>query len=532
MSRTNPTGHPAAGRGDAAQHRVPPGIRAVIADLDGVLTRTARLHALAWKRMLDEVLARRRERGEEHEDFTQEDYERLVDGKPRDEGLESFLRSRGISIAQGSPDDEPGAETVRGLGKRKNELFHQLLESQGIELYRRSIDAIRRFEEAGLLTAVVSSSRNCAAVLAAAGLEDFFDARVDGRTAAEEGLAGKPAPDLFLRAARELGVDAGRCIVVEDSTAGVEAGRRGGFGLVVGIDHGGRRAELERAGAEVVVEHLGQLELAPERRDGEAPPSALEHFTAIEERLANRKLVVFLDYDGTLTPIVSRPRDAVLSDDMRRVLSRLAARVPLAVVSGRDRADVEKLVGLAELYYAGSHGFDISGPHGMRAEHAGGVEALPALDRAETELRRLPASIPGTELERKRFALAIHYRNTPEERSSEVQDAVDRVHARLEGLRQGRGKMVLELQPDVDWDKGRAILWLLERLGLDRPDVLALYVGDDLTDEDAFRALGERGVGIFVGALERATAAGYVVDDTDEVRELLERLADLLEERR
>lgn len=261
------------------------------------------------------------------------------------------------------------------------------------------------------------------------------------------------------------------------------------------------------------------------------PPSARERFAAIRKRCAGRQLALFLDYDGTLTPIVSRPAAAVLSGDMRRVLARLAACVPVAVVSGRDRADVEARVSLRQLWYAGSHGFDISGPDGFREEHPGGVEALPELERAEVELRRLLASIPGTELERKRFSLAIHYRNTPEVRVDEVKEAVDRVRERLDGLRQRRGKKVLELQPDVDWDKGRAVLWLLERLGLDRPEVLPLYVGDDWTDEDAFRALGDRGLGIYVGTLDRDTDADYVLADTSEVRELLERVAEVLERR-
>jgi len=261
-------------------------------------------------------------------------------------------------------------------------------------------------------------------------------------------------------------------------------------------------------------------------------PSALDDFAAIRDRCAGRELVLFLDYDGTLTPIVSRPRDATLSPEMRRVLARLAALAPVAVVSGRDRADVAERVGLGELYYAGSHGFDLSGPGGLREEHPGGVAAVPEFDRAEEELRRRLAEVPGAEVERKRFSLAVHYRNTPEARVGEVVSAVDSVHRRLDGLRRGRGKKVLELQPAVDWHKGRAILRLLDRLGLDRPDVLPLYLGDDRTDEDAFRALQGRGVGVHVGPLDRDTAADYRLADVGEVEELLERIAGWLEERR
>lgn len=234
---------------------------AVLFDLDGVLTDTAALHARAWKTMFDEYLRERSERlGEPFEPFTLEkDYTMWVDGKPRYDGVRSFLQARGITLPEGTPADDPGRETVCGLGNRKNDLVNQLLDDEGVFAYEGSVRLVHQLRDRGIRLAVVSSSRNCAAVLDAAGLIDFFDARVDGVVAAERGLAGKPAPDTFLSAAADLDADPERAVVVEDAISGVQAGRAGGFGLVVGVDRAGNPGALRDNGADVVVSDLGDL---------------------------------------------------------------------------------------------------------------------------------------------------------------------------------------------------------------------------------------------------------------------------------
>ena len=237
---------------------------------------------------------------------------------------------------------------------------------------------------------------------------------------------------------------------------------------------------------------------------------------------AGRRLALFLDYDGTLTPIVERPEDAVLAPESRAVLERLARRYPTAIVSGRDLADVRERVGLAELTYAGCHGFDIEGPAGSRV-HEAAAAAAPQLAAAADEVARDTAGLPGVQLERKRFTLAVHYRRAREADAPAVREAVERAQARHPALRVTSGKKVFELQPDVDWDKGRAVLWLIESLALQ--DALPVYIGDDVTDEDAFRALAHRGVGIAVHGGPQATAAQYTLRDTDAVREFLAALA-------
>ncbi len=507
----------------------------VILDLDGVITRTARVHARAWKRMFDDFLERRAERsGEPFEPFSiDEDYRRYVDGKPRYDGVRSFLESRGIELPEGDPEDGVQEKTVCGLGNRKNDLFRGLIAEGGVEVFDDAVRMIRLWRSRGLKTAVVSSSKNCQAVLRGAHLESLFDARVDGRDAEERELPGKPAPDLFLEAAEELGLAPARAVVVEDAAAGVEAGRAGGFGLVVGVARDADPGLLQRHGAHVVVRALDELhtEAAAGAGDEGGLPSAIDAFDRIARRLADKRPAVFLDYDGTLTPIVRDPAEARLSPPMRRAVQRLAGAIPVAVVSGRDRGDVESLVQLESLIYAGSHGFDIRGPE-LRHEHEGGVAVLGDLEDVERQLRARLESIRGAQVERKRFAVAVHYRNVDDAAVEGVESAVDAVHAAHAKLRKRGGKKIFELQPDIPWDKGRAVLWLLETLDLDRPDVLPMYLGDDLTDEDAFRALAGRGLGIVVGDFAPPTAADFRLRDVGEVQVFLERLTDLAEEKR
>jgi beta-phosphoglucomutase family hydrolase len=234
---------------------------AVLFDLDGVLTDTAGVHADCWKRTFDEFLGRRADRsGESFSPFDIEsDYRLYVDGKRRYDGVRDFLHSRGIDLPEGSPEDPPDTETVCGVGNRKNVLVNQALKEGGVEVYQGSVVLVRALLAAGVKTGVVSSSANCAAVLRAAQIEDLFQVRVDGKVAAELGLPGKPAPDTFLEAARELGVDAKRAVVVEDAISGVQAGRNGGFGLVIGIARHDEPSVLRQEGADVVVSDLGEL---------------------------------------------------------------------------------------------------------------------------------------------------------------------------------------------------------------------------------------------------------------------------------
>ena len=240
---------------------LPDHITACLFDLDGVLTQTAKVHAAAWKQTFDEYLHQRAEHGgEEFKEFDQvRDYDEYVDGKPRYDGVRSFLQSRGIELPEGSPDDPPSQETICGVGNRKNELVLKLIKRDGVEPYEGSVRYVKAARDAGLRRAVVSSSTNCQDVLIAAGIEDLFEARIDGRTVDEKHLKGKPAPDTFLAGAEAVGVKPADAAVFEDALAGVQAGRDGHFGYVVGVDRVGQADALRAHGADVVVKDLDEL---------------------------------------------------------------------------------------------------------------------------------------------------------------------------------------------------------------------------------------------------------------------------------
>ncbi|WP_101948588.1 beta-phosphoglucomutase family hydrolase [Mycobacterium sp. 3519A] len=240
---------------------LPDAVRACLFDLDGVLTDTASVHKKAWKAMFDAFLRERAERtGAQFVEFDiASDYLTYIDGKKREDGVRSFLASRGITLPDGTPDDDPSAETVYGLGNRKNELFHHTLREDGVKVFEGSRRYLEQADAAGLAIAVVSSSANTREVLEMTGLDKFVQQRVDGVTMREEHIPGKPAPDSFLRAADLLGVEPAEAAVFEDALAGVEAGRRGNFGCVVGVDRVGQADALRRSGATIVVTDLAEL---------------------------------------------------------------------------------------------------------------------------------------------------------------------------------------------------------------------------------------------------------------------------------
>lgn len=507
---------------------------AVLLDLDGVVTETAKIHAQAWKSMFDEYLRGRAARLDgRYEPFDLvQDYKRYVDGKPRYDGVASFLQSRGICLPYGAENDPPNRETICGLGSRKTQLFLDAIRRHGVQVYETSIDFIRRAKNRGLRVAVVTSSRNCNEVLEAAGISGLFDAQVDGIVAREWMLDGKPAPDTYLEAARRLGVQPERAVVIEDAASGVQAGKVGHFGLVIGVSRNGFQELLQQSGADLVVSDLSELQLG---NDEHAPtataPLALERLAEIRTRVRNRPIAVFLDFDGTLTPIVERPELAILSNDMRATLEALADRCPVVVISGRERSDVERLVGLNKIIYAGCHGFDITGPQGTKIQHEEGVGYAPVIGEAAHELERRLAPVEGVIIENKTYAAAVHFRLVKSEDLGRVEHAVDRVLEQHPLLRKTRGKKVFELRPSISWDKGKAVSWLLDALGFNEADVVPLYLGDDVTDRDAFHAIRGKGISLLVAEQPQPSCADYRLSGTADVRAFLSELTTVLSER-
>jgi len=486
-----------------------PSLEAVVFDLDGVITLTARLHATAWKWAFDRILRERE--GDDFRPFdVHEDYVRYVDGRPRIDGVATFLESRGILLPLGEPSDRPSLCSAWGIGNLKNDRFLELLNEEGADVDKGTVALIHELRDRGIHVAVASSSKNCESILRRAGLLNLFEARVDGVESARLSLQGKPHPDIFLEAARRLGVSPQDTVVVEDATAGVKAGREGGFGLVVGLDRHGERAALRSYGADVVLESLGAdtVELFQRWMTNWADrrPSAWLAWPSLSGKLASSKsLAVFLDYDGTLTPIAPRPEDAVLSESMRATLKQLASRIPTAIISGRGVEDVRALLRVDGLYIAGAHGFQIVSPDGTVKEMDARWREMieDAADDLEPIVRELPEAI----LERKGYSVAVHYRMVPPQRVPWLQGQVRAVAASYPELRRTPGKMVFELQPNIDWDKGAALCWLLEELG--QADAMPIYIGDDITDEDAFAAVKGGGIGILVGNTPRKTVAEY-----------------------
>ncbi|ULN54691.1 trehalose-phosphatase [Mycolicibacillus parakoreensis] len=485
---------------------------AVLFDLDGVVTDTASVHAAAWADLFDEFLSRRSPRpGEDHSPFTDADYRRHVDGKPRLSGIGDFLAARGITVAS----DAAAGDTVSGLGERKQALFLQRL-AGGVPAFATTVSLVHQLQHLGVGTAIFSASRNCAAVLSAAGIGDLFAVRVDGVTAAELRLPGKPDPAVLWEAARRLGVRPDRCVVVEDAEAGVEAGRAGGFALVIGVDRTGSGEQLYHRGADVVVTDLSEVTVRTGDRRISTLPDAVQAVALTDGGASGRTPAVFFDFDGTLSEIVDDPDEARLVAGADAALRALAAVCPVAVLSGRDLADVVDRVGVPGIWYAGSHGFELRGPDGAHHHNETAAAAIPALTEAADELRAQLAPISGVLVEHKRFAVAVHYRNAAREQVGAVTAAV-REAGRRDGLRVTTGREVIELRPDIDWDKGRTLRWVTERIdGAATMRLLPVFVGDDITDEDAFAEISRDGIGIMVRHSDdgdRATSARFAVAD-------------------
>ncbi len=512
---------------NTSKEKLYPHIDALIFDLDGVITQTRDTHKKAWKEMFDRFFAR------EHPDqssMKEADYQEYIDGKPRYQGVQSFLLSRSIELTFGNPSDEPGFYSVCALGNIKNELFNEILERDGVQTYPDALEKLKYWHEEGVKTAIVSSSKNCQKIIQVAGIEHLFDTRVDGVISEQNGLKGKPDPDIFTEAARRIQARPENSVVFEDAISGVQAGQNGFFALVIGVNRFNNKEALQKNGADITIDDFHSLDLADQnllqeyfsRQGTPIFPDNDEVFKI----LAKKKPVIFLDYDGTLSPIVSRPEDAILSSQMKQTLTELAKVFTVAIVTGRDKEDVENLVGIDELIYAGSHGYIITGPHGLFMEHPQSKEIIPKLDQIEKDLEdTLKERTQGTQLDRKRYAIGIHYRNARPEDEEVVFELVDEMLKKYPNHKKGAGKKIVEIKPDTDWHKGKAVEWIMDTLKVSqKDDTIPLYIGDDITDEDAFTAIKDIGIGILVGGHGQKTDAHYALKNVHQVREFFIKL--------
>jgi trehalose 6-phosphate phosphatase len=326
----------------------------------------------------------------------------------------------------------------------------------------------------------------------------------------------------LVETAAALAVRPGRCAVITSTERGVTDARAGGFALVVAVDPAG---SLRSRGADAVVKDVNDIDVrAGDRRMSELP-DGLQALDLTPER----QPAVFFDFDGTLSEIVNDPDSARLADGAADALTSLSAQCPVAILSGRDLADVRQRIGLPGLWYAGSHGFELTGPDGKHHQNTEAAASIPVLAEAAAALADQLGDIPGVAVEHKRFGVAVHYRNAARDRVGEVAAAVRSAGQRT-ALRVTTGREVIELRPDVDWDKGKTLRWVLDyiRDNEGSSSLLPIYLGDDITDEDAFDAVADDGIAILVrhgDDGDRATAARYALDDPDRVREFTEELA-------
>jgi len=531
--------------------------QSVIFDLDGVVTKTAKVHAHAWKKTFDEYLRLRTERDSEpFNEFTyQHDYLNYVDGKPRYQGVKNFLESRGIHLPFGDPSDSTDKETICGIGNKKNKLFNELLQKEGAEVFESTIRLIKSLKENGIKIGVASSSKNCLPILKSVNIEHLFETRVDGVVSAELNLKGKPEGDIFVTAAKNLDTLPENSVVVEDASSGVEAGRNGGFGLVLGVTRENNETELAKYGADIVVPDLAEIDIQIINDWFNRKPKpffkcfeTLEHAPAIlpEDHLqgkdifvnpyyertgksvlhTDKKMVFFLDYDGTLTPIVDSPELAVITDDMKQTVEQLAKIHTVAIVSGRMREDVQNLVGIKGLFYAGSHGFDIKGPGGFSMIHPVAEKTIPLVSEIIEQLKDKFLHIEGALVEEKKFSVAAHYRKVKNQKDLKfIEESVNSIVQKHDELRLLKGKKVFEILPNIDWDKGKAIRWIMNALEIPWDTTSAFYIGDDTTDEYAFRTIITRGTAIMVTdePLNPSTA-DFQLNSPKEVKKFFEQV--------
>lgn len=259
-------------------------------------------------------------------------------------------------------------------------------------------------------------------------------------------------------------------------------------------------------------------------------PSATAEFQHIKRMFYDRMPAVFLDYDGTLTPIVDDPAHAQISSEMRDLLSDLSSCCYVIIVSGRDRQNVKDKVGLDKLYYAGSHGYDITGPGGLQLEQEEAQKLLPVFDNVEHVLKERLGFIEDIEVERKKYAIAVHYRQVEEKYIQKIEAEITEVLEKYPSLKKGLGKKIIEIKPDLDWHKGKALLWIMEKLNLGKETHIPVYAGDDITDEDAFDVIHDKGIGVLVGNHGSGTRANYRLKDVSEVQQWLQGLTRFLKE--
>jgi len=485
---------------------------AVIFDLDSVLTGAASVQRAAWASLFDDYLVRQpaREDGD-HRPFTEDDYWQLVDGKPRPDGVADFLASRGISLPRGVPSDTNDG-TICGLANRLKHLCADLLDRE-VPCFGAMVSLARKLRDIEITAAAAHTNIPGSQPMSkVAGVDSLLDVFVGGT--ADEGIS--------TAAARALGAHHHRTVVVGDAEPGLSAGRDAGFALVIGIDRTGNADELIQQGADVVVADLADIAVRTGDKRMSEIPNALKAYGQLAEIAIGRESMLFLNYDVALSQILSDTGAVALADKAARALGSLAQVSPVVVI-GDDPTAIRDRVGIPGLWYAGSNGLELVGPDGHRREHEAGAAAAPILADAAEQLREILGRIPGMRMVHDRFAVAVHYQEVASEHIGEIIATMRRLGQRSK-LRVTSGPRLIQLLPYVDWGQGTRLAWIRSLID-ESKSMVPIYIGGDLTDEDAFEAVQLGGVGIALrhgNDADRRTAARFALDSPDEVRQALE----------
>ncbi|MFJ1269125.1 trehalose-phosphatase [Legionella lytica] len=497
-------------------------IKGIIFDMDGVVTQTATLHFEAWKNTLDAFLLELNPT--EDELFTENDYFYYLDGMPRNEGLSNFLTSRKIT------SDAHQEKWISHLADKKNDYFQTLLKKHPVNYFPDTLQFIEFLLLNQYQIALISSSKNCIPILKSAQIEHLFPIYVDGIISERLNIAGKPEPDIFLEAAKRLKLQPQECLVIEDALSGVKAAKKGQFGKVIALD---RKQKLYSQFLELEPDYiLPDLSKAPQlfnndNSDNKQPISGLAVLPSIHQLMKHcYQFIIFLDYDGTLTPIVDRPEQAILSAAMHDCLSSLSQEYLTVIISGRALNDLKEHINISTLFYSGNHGLEFMGPRSYYQIGAAFKEEIEELDCC---LSKKFNGISGCLIENKTFSLSVHYRLVDKENLDLIEKQIDAVLLNYPRLKKHYGKKVYEIRPNILWNKGIASNAILEKFKLNNPHLIPIYIGDDVSDEDAFEVFQTKGITIKVEQNPLDTKANYFLNSPLEVQRFLTQLSFLKE---
>lgn len=498
-------------------------IFSAIFDLDGVITDTAQIHFLAWKKVFDAFLTSTQpsHRGEIPL-FSEEEYVTYVDGISRHEGIRNFLHHRQL-LNHENPSNAP---LIEQLAQQKNQVYLHYIQQQGVKVFNSTVRLIHQLKKHQIKVAVITASKNALAILQRAQLEHLFDAIVDGNEMQTLCLPGKPCPDIFLEAAKRLNTPLSAILIVEDALAGIQAAHRAHAKIILGID---RRKiyhhAFYQAGATMVLDDLKAcsyahiLKLFQQRL-----PSAKECFDLLSSQFRQQHLALFLDFDGTLTPIVAKPEQAKLSKENHRLLKALCLYCPTGIITGRELSDIKNKISIPEIFYAANHGLEISAPLPFDFSLEKTNELTDHVKVMHEGLVKALASIPGCLIENKRLTLSIHYRLVDKKRLADIKKQIFKVLHENPLFAIKQGKKVFEIRPKIHWHKGKAIRYIVEQLQLPLEQTVVMYLGDDLSDEEAFQTINPLGISILVSSHPRKTQAKYTLAHPGEVNEFLHKL--------